>query len=137
MGKRYAVFYCIGSFASAFGGILAFGLMQMDGLSGLGGWRWIFIIEGILTCVIAALGAIFLLSFPDSTSSKSLKFLNAEELQVVLARVNKDRGDAELEPFALKKFLKPAADARIWGYAFSKYSYEMHSEFDDEIGRWS
>jgi hypothetical protein len=27
--------------ASAFAGILAFGLMQMDGLGGYGGWSWI------------------------------------------------------------------------------------------------
>jgi len=49
MGKRYATFYLIGSLASAFGGILAFGLMQMEGVAGLGGWRWIFIIEGVVS----------------------------------------------------------------------------------------
>lgn len=49
MGKRYAVFYCIGCVASAFGGILAFGLIQMEGVAGYGGWRWIFIIEGIVS----------------------------------------------------------------------------------------
>ena len=38
--KRNATFYLIGSMASGFGGILAYGLMQMDGLSGLSGWRW-------------------------------------------------------------------------------------------------
>ena len=39
MGKRYSVFYLLGVVASAFSGILAFGLMQMKGLAGLGGWR--------------------------------------------------------------------------------------------------
>lgn len=46
VGKRYAIFYLIGCVASAFGGILAYGLMHMQGLRGYGGWRWIFIIEG-------------------------------------------------------------------------------------------
>ena len=49
MGKRYAVFYLIGCVASAFGGILAYGLMHMQGLRGYGGWRWIFIIEGVVS----------------------------------------------------------------------------------------
>jgi MFS family permease len=31
--------------ASAFGGILAYGLMQMDGRDNLSGWRWIFIVS--------------------------------------------------------------------------------------------
>lgn len=42
--KRYSVFYLIGSGASAFAGILAYGLMQMKGLAGLNGWCWIFIV---------------------------------------------------------------------------------------------
>lgn len=41
MGKRYSVFYLLGVVASAFSGILAFGLMQMKGLAGLGGWRYV------------------------------------------------------------------------------------------------
>ena len=43
--KRYSVFYIIGSLASACAGILAFGIMHMAGKAGLGGWRWIFILE--------------------------------------------------------------------------------------------
>lgn len=39
--KRYAVFYVIGTCASAFAGILAYGLMQMEGLANIRGWRWI------------------------------------------------------------------------------------------------
>lgn len=33
VGKRYATFYLIGCLASAFGGILAYGLMQMEGIA--------------------------------------------------------------------------------------------------------
>jgi MFS family permease len=43
--KRNAAFYLIGSTASAFAGILAYGLMQMAGIQGLAGWRWIFIVS--------------------------------------------------------------------------------------------
>lgn len=43
--KRNAVFYLIGSMASALSGILAYGVMQMKGLGGLSGWRWIFIVS--------------------------------------------------------------------------------------------
>jgi len=30
--------------------------MQMDGLADYSGWRWIFIMEGILTCVVGIIG---------------------------------------------------------------------------------
>jgi MFS transporter, ACS family, DAL5 transporter family protein len=43
--KRNAVFFLIGSMASALSGILAYGIIQMDGLGGLSGWRWIFVVR--------------------------------------------------------------------------------------------
>jgi hypothetical protein len=46
--KRFSVFYLIGCVASALAGILAFGLMQLNGKHGLTGWRWIFILEGVV-----------------------------------------------------------------------------------------
>jgi len=46
--KRNAGFYLIGSMASAFGGILAYGIMQLNGRAGLSGWRWIFIVSRTL-----------------------------------------------------------------------------------------
>lgn len=47
--KRYSVFYIIGAVAGSLSGILAFGLSQMEGLQGIRGWRWIFIIEGVVS----------------------------------------------------------------------------------------
>jgi MFS family permease len=40
IGKRYSVFYILGSLASACAGMLAYGLMQLKGREGLTGWRW-------------------------------------------------------------------------------------------------
>ncbi|CAL8582723.1 hypothetical protein XPA_008371 [Xanthoria parietina] len=117
VGKRYSIFYLIGSLASAFGGILAFGLIQMEGISGYGGWRWIFIIEGCLTCLVALLGYIFLVSFPDNKNFRSIiPFLSVEERQLICARVNQDRSDADLEEFTVKKWLGGAKDWKIWAY---------------------
>ena len=52
---RNSIFYLIGIVASGFGGILAYGLQQMDGLQGEEGWRWIFIIEGTVSLMAARL----------------------------------------------------------------------------------
>lgn len=116
MAKRFSVFYFIGSCASAFAGILAFGIMQMNGLAGKAGWRWIFIIEGLITVLIGGLGFVFLVGFPDS-GKRYWGFLNEKETQLMIARVQADRGDAKAEPFVLGKFLRPALDFKIWFYA--------------------
>ncbi|KAG8629741.1 hypothetical protein KVT40_001360 [Elsinoe batatas] len=117
MGKRYAVFYIIGCVASAFAGILAFGLMQMDGIAGKTGWRWIFIIEGILTCLIGIGAYIFLVSFPDDGAEKAWGFLKKAEIDWIIRKVDADRGDVALEPFTLGRFLRGGADWKIWVFA--------------------
>ncbi|KAK0725386.1 major facilitator superfamily domain-containing protein [Lasiosphaeris hirsuta] len=116
VGKRNSVFFMVGCVAAAFAGILAYGIMQMAGLAGLSGWRWIFIIEGILTCVLGALGYWLLVDFPDS-KRKIWSFLNQRELDWICARVQADRGDVKARPFNLVKYLRTGLDIKIWAYA--------------------
>lgn len=115
--RRYALFYLIGSCASALSGILAYGLQQLEGRQGLGGWRWIFILEGVITVAVAFFAAVFLIKFPDEEMKKpSVKFLKEDELKFVTDRLNADRGDADVEPFSWKKFLEPATEWFIYGF---------------------
>ena len=86
--KRNAVFYLIGSMSSALSGILSYGFMQLNThgsgnnlgqsygptkanptlapgrLPGIAGWRWIFILQGVVTCCVALIGFITIVDFP-------------------------------------------------------------------------
>lgn len=88
----------------------------MKGRAGLNGWRWIFIIEGIITCIIGIAGYWLLVDFPDSDRT-TWKFLGARERQWIVARIEKDRGDARITPFKLSAFLRSGRDWKIWAYA--------------------
>lgn len=85
----------------------------MDGLGGKAGWCWIFIIEGLLTVVVAGISFITLVEFPDR-AQKSFRFLKQREIEWVLRRVQNDRGDAIAEPFTLSKFLRAGRDLKLW-----------------------
>ncbi|KAJ5834213.1 Major facilitator superfamily domain general substrate transporter [Penicillium robsamsonii] len=119
--KRFSIFYLIGCVASALAGILAFGLMQLNGKEGLSGWRWIFILEGVLTGIVGILCFFFLVDFPDR-AHKSWRFLNERECAFIVRRINKDRNDGDLEAFSLSKFLKPALDLKIWAFGMIFFS---------------
>ncbi|KAL8743510.1 MAG: hypothetical protein Q9190_004139 [Brigantiaea leucoxantha] len=112
----------IGSVASGGAGILAYGLMQMGGLAGLGGWSWIFIMEGIITCLVGIAGYFSLVDFPEKAATKSLAFLNPQECEFIIRRVNRDRGDALPEEFSFGRFFTPALDLKIWGFALIFFS---------------
>lgn len=82
-----AVFYSAASLAGAFSGLLAFAIQKMNGVAGLAGWRWIFIIEGIAT---VAVGTTCFWLLPDSPSTAS--FLKPEERRFLVTRLQNDAG---------------------------------------------
>lgn len=64
------------------------------------------------------IGYAFIVRFPDQERNRpSFKFLKPEECMFVIDKLNRDRGDAAVEPFSMKKFLRPALDFEIWGFA--------------------
>jgi len=95
---------------------LAYGVMQMAGLGGLAGWKWIFIIEGIITCLLGIAGYILIVDFPE-LSAKSWHFLSEREAAFVVARIEKDRHDAHLQPFTVSSYLRNAFDSKVWAFA--------------------
>jgi MFS family permease len=79
---RQALFFSAASVAGAFSGLLAFGIAHMDGVGNLAGWRWIFILEGILTVIVAVIAYFTLFDFPETAS-----FLTEEERAFVAYRL--------------------------------------------------
>jgi len=49
LATRFSIFYVGSALSGAFSGLLAYAFAQMDGVGGLAGWRWIFIMEVGLT----------------------------------------------------------------------------------------
>lgn len=84
--SRIATFYSGYTLSSAFGGLIAAGIVDgMDGLGGYPSWRWIFIIEGALTIALAFAGYVLLPNYPSNTM-----FLSEEERALAQWRLNKE-----------------------------------------------
>lgn len=65
---RQSLFCSAASIAGAFSGILAYGIAHMDGVGNRPGWAWIFILEGLVTVVVAAISYFFICDSPDKLS---------------------------------------------------------------------
>ena len=89
LGFRSAVLYSGALISGAFSGLIAAGVRgNMDGAKGLRAWKWLFIIEGVVTIFIA-FGAFFVLpNFPRTTS-----WLTEEERQLAAWRLEEDIGE--------------------------------------------
>ncbi|OAL32680.1 hypothetical protein AYO20_07838 [Fonsecaea nubica] len=117
---RFSAIYGCGLLVSGLANLIAYGLSKMDGLGGVPGWSWIFIMEGIVTVVIAVLVLLFLLDFPDRAARPSLlgfrSFLTPDEAAIVLARIERDRGDAVPERFTPRVIFSHLKDWRVWEF---------------------
>ncbi|KAN0120049.1 pantothenate transporter-like protein [Hyaloscypha variabilis] len=85
LGKRSGIFTSSGLAGTMFGGFLQTAIhSSLNGAKGLSGWRWLFIIDGLITIPIAIYG---LLLFPDTPSTTSAFYLTSDERALAISRV--------------------------------------------------
>ncbi|KAF2117743.1 major facilitator superfamily domain-containing protein [Lophiotrema nucula] len=99
--RRYTFFFSSTTLAGAFGGLLASAIGKMDGMRGYQGWRWIFILEGTLTCVVSFFFFFLLPNFPEE-----VKWLSEDERTFVRARLQQDQGQSARERAITSKDVK-------------------------------
>jgi len=76
-------------FSSVFGSPLSGLILGMDGIAGLRGWQWLFLIEGLPACLLAFAVLKFL---PDGP--KDADFLSEAEKQTIATRLARERSPA-------------------------------------------
>lgn len=109
-GVRAAVFFSAAALAGSFGGLLAAAIQNMDGIAGIAGWGWIFILEGLLTIVIGIISFWMVHDFPDEA-----KFLSSEDRARVLLRLKADnQSSAEHEHFEISYFYAALKDWKTY-----------------------
>ncbi|KAL6242109.1 hypothetical protein RBB50_011021 [Rhinocladiella similis] len=106
---RINVFFCASILAGAFSGLLAYGIAHLDGHAGYSGWRWIFIIEGVATVLIALVGTFIIPDWPDTA-----KFLNEEERKLLNARLRADTEGVTMNRLDKKAAKRAFSDPKIY-----------------------
>ena len=105
--RRYTFFFCVSAVAGVLGGLLSTAIGKMDGVRGYRAWRWIFIIEGSLTCALALFSFFLVSDFPETAT-----WLSEEERTRLRAELKADQGSSEIE--------KPITFAEAF-YVFKDY----------------
>ena len=108
--RRFSFFFTGASFAGAFGGLLASAIGLMNGIRGYSAWRWIFILEGLLTCVLSFVASFTVTDFPEDA-----KWLSENERSIVLSRLANDQGRSGLEEkFRLRDLFLIVKDWKVF-----------------------
>ncbi|KAB2104735.1 hypothetical protein AG0111_0g6499 [Alternaria gaisen] len=113
LGFRAALFFSAAALAGSFGGLLAAAITEMDGVGGYEGWRWIFIIEGLMTVFVGIFCWWMVFDFPDTA-----RFLNPEEKLRAVRRLKLDgQARAKVGSIDRRHVFAALRDWKTWGYA--------------------
>lgn len=84
--KRISWFYVSSQTTNIVSAFFAYGILHLRGWAGLGGWRWLFGLEGILTATIGVMSWFYLPASPTQTPG----WFTAHEEKIMVNRILRD-----------------------------------------------
>ncbi|KAK6853675.1 MFS transporter [Apiospora arundinis] len=117
---RISLFFSAASLAGAFGGVLAYGIGRMSGIVWEHGWRWIFILEGILTVLVAIAAYWFIHNYPNTA-----KFLTEDERRYIHERLAADSDATNDEQFSWSAVRDALKDVNCWLYGLGFHTMSL------------
>lgn len=127
---RLSWFWTSLSLVQIFTALLAFAILRLRGISGLYGWQWLFLLEGIFTLLIGI--SAFYLMVPSAVQTKNKLhpkgWFTEREEQIVVNRVLRDdpsKGDMNnRQALTPKKIWEAISDYDLWPvYAIGLIAY--------------
>ncbi|KMU80576.1 MFS transporter [Coccidioides immitis RMSCC 3703] len=110
VAARIAVLYAAQILATGVSGLIAAGVFYgLDDVRGISGWRWLFIIEGCVTAVVAFAGFWLLPNTPSTT-----RWLKPEERELAHARIEMDKMGEPEQASAMEGLRQACRDKRTW-----------------------
>ncbi|KUJ14691.1 MFS general substrate transporter [Mollisia scopiformis] len=105
--------------SGAFGGLLAYGLTQIES-GGLHGWQWMYIVEGIISFCLCPITFFWL---PNSVAEAI--WLNKEEKELITVRLERNKGayDSE-EKFSWSEILRCFKDWKFYVQSISHFGID-------------
>ncbi|PVI01798.1 MFS general substrate transporter [Periconia macrospinosa] len=111
--KRVAILLQVEQIASMFSGYLQAGLYtSMNGKHGLAGWRWLFIMDGVISIPIALWG---FFGIPDLPHTTRAFYWNKEEREYGVSRIE-SLGRSEPVRLSLKVIKEVFFGWKIWAF---------------------
>lgn len=120
MPFRLALFWFVDSMSGVIASFIAYGVLHMRDVAGREGWRWLFLIEALISLVIGFLSFLFLVPGPTQTKTwwNPKGYFSEKEEKIIVNRVLRDdpsKGDMHnRQGLSLKMLWQSLKDYDLW-----------------------
>lgn len=130
VATRIAILYTGNILATAFAGLIAAGIFHgMDDLAGIAGWQWLFILQGIVTFLVAVVGYFVLPDTPLTTT-----WLTQEERDLAYNRMELDTVSNAGSTSTFDGLKQAASDPLVWIFCFMAHVHLAANGFKNLWG---
>lgn len=96
------------------------GIAHMNGVGDYRGWRWIFILEGLLTIVVSLIAYFFIANYPATA-----KFVTEKERTAIYDRLKHNSDATRNEGFTWSNVLHAFRDPKVWLYGLGFHTMSL------------
>ena len=120
MPLRLAFFWFVDSLSGVVASFIAYGVLHMRGVQGRAGWRWLFLLEALISLVIGLLSFLFLVPGPTQTATwwNPRGYFTEREETIIVTRVLRDdpsKGDMHnRQALSLSMLWQSLRDYDLW-----------------------
>ncbi|KAH6723812.1 major facilitator superfamily domain-containing protein [Leptodontidium sp. MPI-SDFR-AT-0119] len=126
IATRVSILYAGNIIAVAFAGLIAAATFStLDGSHGLSGWRWLFIIEGVVTFGVAFLTLFLLPDYPNNT-----RWLTVEERELAHGRILRDTVGREDSKGVRAGLMEALKDPKLYLFALMQNMHLNATSFN-------
>ncbi|OQU94482.1 hypothetical protein CLAIMM_00836 [Cladophialophora immunda] len=110
LAKRSCIFQAAYPVGTMFSGYLMAAVYHLEGVGGLRGWQWLYIMDGVISLPIAIAGFFVIPDFPDITRAW---YFTEQDIALARKRIQLE-GRATRQPYTRAKFWKILTSWHIW-----------------------
>ncbi|KAG9249746.1 major facilitator superfamily domain-containing protein [Emericellopsis atlantica] len=121
---RISILFTANICGTAFAGFIAIGVFEMSGVAGLAGWRWLFIIQGIVTFVVSVVSVFVLPNEPHNTW-----WLKEDEKALAHSRIAEDTVQLRANTSTWTGLLETLKDKYLWILILMQHLHLAASNF--------